>query len=58
MRIRLKKLAEKLIKDPILAVLSGMLALTLSAFLAGAIPYPYGLLILSAFITARIVSKQ
>ncbi len=48
----------KLFKDPILLVLLGLLATSLLAFLVGAIHYPYGLLILILFITARIMYKK
>ncbi len=41
--------------DPVLVVLLGLLLASLSAFFLGIIPYPYGLLILAAFITARIL---
>lgn len=41
--------------DPILLVLIGLLLAALVAFFLGIIPYPYGLLILAAFIAARIL---
>ena len=41
--------------DPVLFVLLGLLAATLAAFFLDVFPYPYGLLILAAFITARIL---
>ena len=44
----------KTFKDPLLLVLVGILAVSLLAFLTGALPYPSGLLVLSAFIAARI----
>jgi hypothetical protein len=45
----------KIFKDPLLLVLVGILAVSLLAFLTGALPYPFGLLVLSAFIAARIL---
>ncbi len=48
----------KTLKDPILLILLGILALSLSAFLAGVLPYPFGLLVLSVFIVARILYKS
>jgi len=44
----------KIFRDPLLLVLVGILAISLLAFFVGALPYPFGLLILSAFIAARI----
>lgn len=41
--------------DPVLAVLIVLLSATLLAFLAGIIPYPFGLLVLLVLITARIL---
>jgi len=41
--------------DTVLLVLLALLLASLAAFFLGAIPYPYGLLILAAFITARIL---
>ena len=40
--------------DPVLLVLLGLLAATLLAFFSGFIPYPYGLIILLAFIAVRL----
>jgi len=48
----------KIFKDPILLILLGILALSLLAFLTGVLPYPFGLLILSVFIVARILHKM
>lgn len=45
----------KLLRDPLLIVLLGALALSLLGFLTGYLPYPFGLLVLSAFIAARII---
>ena len=39
-------------------LLIALLLATLSAFLLGIFPYPYGLLILSAFVAARILSLK
>jgi uncharacterized membrane protein YccC len=44
--------------DPILLALLGILAASLLAFFLGAIPYPFGLIVLSVFIVARILSLQ
>ncbi len=41
--------------DTVLLVLVALLLASLSAFFLGLIPYPYGLLILAAFITARVL---
>ena len=42
--------------DPPLLVLLGLLAASLSAFFLGAIPYPFGLIVLSALIAVRLLS--
>lgn len=47
-----------LLRDPVLLFLSGLLVLTLSAFFAGLLPYPFGLLILTVFIMARIFQNH
>jgi hypothetical protein len=44
--------------DPILTALLALLLATLLAFFLGIIPYPYGLLVLIAFIVARILYLQ
>jgi hypothetical protein len=44
--------------DAILMMLPGLFAASLLAFLLGLIPYPFGLLILAAFIAARIAYLQ
>jgi hypothetical protein len=41
--------------DLILIALLGLLLAILAAFLLGIVPYPYGLLVLLAFIAARIL---
>lgn len=45
----------RIFRDPLLLLLLAMLAISLLAFTAGALPYPFGLLVLSAFILARIL---
>jgi hypothetical protein len=44
--------------DTVLIVLLGLLLATLLAFLLGFFPYPFGLLILAAFIAARVLHLQ
>lgn len=44
--------------DPVLLVLLVLLTATLSAYLLGVISYPFGLLLLLAFIAARLFSMQ
>lgn len=39
--------------DPLLLFLLGLLGLSLGAFFLGLTPYPFGILVLSAFIVAR-----
>ena len=46
------------LKDPLLLVLLALLALTVSAFFLGVLPYPFGILILLVFIVARILSRR
>ena len=41
--------------DISLLLIAVLLALTLIAFLSGLIPYPFGLVILSAFLIARLI---
>ena len=48
----------RLLKDPILLALAGILATLLLLFFLGVIPYPFGLLVLLAFITARVLYKS
>jgi hypothetical protein len=48
----------KYFKDPVLLGLVGFLVLTVVAFLAGVLPYPFGILILLVFIVARIFYRQ
>jgi hypothetical protein len=44
--------------DPALILLIGLLLASLAAFFLGFIPYPYGLLIPAAFITARTLGLR
>ena len=48
----------RLLKDPVFLVLAGMLVTLLLLFFLGVIPYPFGLLVLLAFITARVLYKS
>ncbi|MDH3994506.1 MAG: hypothetical protein OEV47_16420 [Gammaproteobacteria bacterium] len=48
----------KYFKDPVLLGLVGLLVLTVVAFLAGVLPYPFGVLILLVFIVARLLFRQ
>lgn len=41
--------------DISLLLIAVLLVLTLIAFLSGLIPYPFGLVVLSAFLTARLI---
>jgi hypothetical protein len=50
--------AMNMLKDPVLLVLLGLLALTVSAFFFGVLPYPFGILILLVFIVARVLSRR
>lgn len=45
-------------KDPVLLGLVALLVLTVAAFLAGVLPYPFGILILLVFIVARLLSRR
>lgn len=45
-------------RDPVLLGLVGLLLLTVAAFLAGVLPYPFGILILLVFIVARLLSRR
>ncbi|MCB1750650.1 MAG: hypothetical protein KDI74_02935 [Gammaproteobacteria bacterium] len=45
----------RIFRDPLLLLLLTILAISLLAFMAGLLPYPFGLLVLSAFIVARIL---
>ena len=48
----------RLFKDPILLALAGILATVLLLFFVGVTPYPFGLLVLLVFITARVLYKS
>ena len=48
----------RLLKDPVLLALAGILATLLLLFFLGVIPYPFGLLVLLAFIAARVLYKS
>ena len=48
----------KYLKDPVLAGLVGLLALTVALFLTGVLPYPFGILILLVLIMARVLFRQ
>ena len=48
----------KYFKDPLLLGLAGLLALTVTAFLTGVLPYPFGILVLLLLIAARLFSRQ
>lgn len=48
----------RLFKDSILLALAGILATLLLLFFLGVIPYPFGVLVLLAFIAARVLYKS
>ena len=48
----------KYFKDWLLLGLVGLLVLTVVAFLAGVLPYPFGILILLLLIVARLLSRR
>lgn len=48
----------RLLNDPLFLVLAGILATVLLLFFLGLTPYPFGLLVLLAFITARVLYKS
>ncbi len=41
--------------DRILVLIAILLTLSVSAFLGGVIPYPFGIIVISAFLIARII---
>lgn len=45
-------------KDPVLLGLVALLALTITLFLAGVLPYPFGILVLLLLIVARLLSRR
>ena len=48
----------KYFKDWLLLGLVGLLVVTISLFLAGVLPYPFGILVLLLLIVARLLSRQ
>lgn len=52
-----QSLEMNVFKDPIFLLLSGLLCISLLAFLKGVIPYPFGLVILVACIAALLLSR-
>jgi len=42
-------------KDPFLLLLAVLLLISLAAFLGGLMPYPYGVLVLTIFLLARVM---
>jgi hypothetical protein len=45
-------------KDPVLLGLVALLVLTISLFLAGVVPYPFGIFVLLLLIVGRLLSRQ
>jgi len=45
-------------KDPVLLGLVGLLVVTITLFLAGVLPYPFGILVLLLLIVARLLSRR
>ena len=45
-------------KDPVLLGLIALLVLTITLFLAGVLPYPFGILVLLLLIVARLLSRR
>ena len=48
----------KYFKDRLLLGLVGLLIVTISLFLAGVLPYPFGILVLLLLIVARLLSRR
>ena len=48
----------KYFRDPVLLGLVGLLLLTVTAFLGGVLPYPFGILVLLVLIMARIIFRE
>ena len=48
----------KYLKDRVLLGLIGLLMLTVTLFLAGILPYPFGILVLLLLIVARLLSRR
>lgn len=42
-------------KDPFLLLLAVLLLISLAAFIGGLMPYPYGVLVLTIFLLARVM---
>jgi len=57
-RVLLNPTPMRLFKDPVFLALVGILATLLLLFFVGVIPYPFGLLVLLVFITARVLYKS
>jgi len=53
-----KLTAMNSLKDPVLLFLTPLLAATLLVFFLGIFPYPFGVLILLIYITARVLNKR
>jgi len=45
------------LKDPVLLGLVALLVLTITLFLAGVLPYPFGILVLLLLVVARLLSR-
>ena len=45
-------------KDPLFLGLVALLVLTITLFLAGVLPYPFGILVLLLLIVARLLSRR
>ena len=48
----------KHLRDPVLWALATVLLLTVTAFLSGLLPYPFGILVLLLLIVARISFRR
>jgi hypothetical protein len=48
----------KYFQDAVLLGLVALLVLTVTLFLSGVLPYPFGILVLLIFIVARILFRQ
>jgi hypothetical protein len=46
------------LRDPVLLGLVALLVLTITLFLAGVLPYPFGILVLLLLIVARLLSRR
>jgi hypothetical protein len=45
-------------KDPVLLGLVALLVLTIGLFLAGVLPYPFGILVLLLLVVGRLLSRS